>query len=130
MAGTDWTTKARGAMTRYRVMAYVTGVMLLVLCAEIVVHYVVRPDEHVLAAIEWIPKAHGFVYFVYAITVADLWSRLRWGYGRFITMMLGGVVPAMSFVLERRVHADADAQVATGHPADRRTVRAPAAQPH
>jgi hypothetical protein len=28
------------------------------------------------------------------------------------------------------VHADADAQVATGHPADRRTVRAPAAQPH
>ena len=43
------------------------------------------------------------------ITVLDLWSKMRWGFGRLTVMVLGGVVPAMSFIVERRVHADAEA---------------------
>lgn len=94
--------RAAGALSRYRVMAFITGTMLLLLCAEIVLRYGL--DNH---ALDWVPRLHGFVYMVYLVTVWDLWSRMRWSWGRFMTMALAGVVPVMSFVLERRVHRDA-----------------------
>lgn len=119
MAGKDWATKARGALGRYRVMAWVTGVMLLVLVVEMTIKYLVRPDEDVLRWIEWIPFAHGWIYVVYLVTVIDLWSTMRWRFGRLVAMVLGGVVPVMSFVVERRVHRDGDAQVAQGRPVPR-----------
>ncbi|RYV52193.1 DUF3817 domain-containing protein [Pengzhenrongella frigida] len=100
--------KARAAVGRYRVLAYVTGVMLLILCAEMLLKYVVQVGPDVLAWIGWIPQLHGFVYIVYLVTVLDLWSKMRWGFGRLTVMVLGGVVPVMSFVVERRVHADAE----------------------
>ncbi|WP_227424243.1 DUF3817 domain-containing protein [Pengzhenrongella sicca] len=103
--------KTRAAVGRYRVLAWVTGVMLLVLCVEIVLKYVVQVGPDVLAWIGWIPQAHGFVYIVYLVTVLDLWSKMRWGFGRLTVMVLGGVVPVMSFVVERRVHADAQARL-------------------
>jgi integral membrane protein len=98
--------KERGALGRYRVMAYVTGTMLLLLCGEIVLHYAAHNT-----ALEWIPRLHGFVYIVYLVTVWDLWSRMRWSWGRLVTMVLAGVVPVMSFVLERRVRRDAEARI-------------------
>lgn len=98
--------RERGALTRYRVMAYVTGTMLLLLCLEMVLHYVAHNY-----ALEWVPRLHGFVYMVYLVTVWDLWSRMRWSWGRLVTMVLAGVVPVMSFVLEGRVRSDAEARI-------------------
>ena len=98
--------KERGALGRYRAMAYVTGTMLLLLCLEIVLKYGFHND-----VIDWIPRLHGFVYMVYLVTVWDLWSRMRWSWGRLVTMVLAGVVPVTSFVLERRVHRDAEARI-------------------
>lgn len=103
------------ALRRYRVMAWITGSMLLVLCVEMGVKYGLRPDEGVLRWIGWVPFAHGWIYVVYLVTVIDLWSRMRWRFGRLVTMVLAGVVPVMSFVMERRVHADA-AAARTGPP--------------
>lgn len=100
------TDRVRGALGRYRVMAYVTGGMLLLLCAEMVLRY--GFDYH---GLDWVPRVHGFVYVVYLVSVWDLWSRIRWSWGRLVTMALAGVVPVMSFVLERRVHADAEARI-------------------
>ena len=100
--------RADGALRRYRVMAYVTGSMLLVLCLEMVLKY----GFHVYA-LDWVPRLHGFVYIVYLVTVFDLWSVMRWKLGRFVTMAAAGVVPVMSFVLERRVHADGQERLAT-----------------
>ncbi len=99
--------RAAGALGRYRVMAYVTGSMLLVLCLEMVLKY----GFHVYA-LDWVPRTHGFVYIVYLATVFDLWSVMRWRLGRFATMAAAGVVPVMSFVLERRVHADGQERLA------------------
>lgn len=104
--------RAAGALTRYRVMAYVTGSMLLLLCVELVFHYLLQGPDAVLSALAWVPIAHGFVYMVYLVTVMDLWSVQRWRFGRLVTMALAGVVPVMSFVLERRVHAQGDAAIA------------------
>ncbi|MCK9792506.1 DUF3817 domain-containing protein [Isoptericola sp. 4D.3] len=102
--------KARGALKRYRFMAILTGVMLLILCVEMFFKYVV-PVDVVVDYMGWVPFAHGWIYVVYLVTVLDLWSKMRWGFGRLTTMVFAGVVPVMSFVLEKRVHADADAKL-------------------
>ncbi|GAB3160423.1 DUF3817 domain-containing protein [Myceligenerans halotolerans] len=107
--------KARGALTRYRVLAIVTAVMLLVLVVEMGIKYVlgaVVDVDPVMPFIAWVPFAHGWIYVVYLVTVADLWSKMRWGFGRLVTMVLAGVVPVMSFVLERKIHAEAEAKLA------------------
>lgn len=101
---------ATGALKRYRVMAIITGVMLLALCVEMLLKYVFHADA-VVEYIAWIPYVHGWIYVVYLVTVIDLWSKMRWGFGRLSTMVFAGVVPVMSFVLERRVHADAQAKI-------------------
>ena len=123
----DWTAKATGALRRYRVMAWVTGVMLLVLVAEMTIKYLLDAGPEVLRWIEWIPFAHGWIYVVYLVTVVDLWSTMRWGFGRLVAMVLGGVVPVMSFVVERRVHRDGLAQLAAGPPRRTPSVRVGAA---
>jgi integral membrane protein len=106
--------KARAALGRYRVMAWVTGVMLLVLTVEILLKYVLDAPDSLLRWIEWVPFAHGWIYVIYLVTVLDLWSKMRWGFGRLVGMVLAGVVPVMSFVVERRVHADAEARLGAG----------------
>lgn len=104
-------------LTRYRVMAFVTGTMLLVLCLEMVLKYVFHAGgvdasgtpEPVLGT--WIAIVHGWIYVIYLVTVVQLWSAMRWSLGRLVTMALAGVVPVMSFVLERTVHAEARARI-------------------
>ena len=89
------------ALARYRVMAIVTGVMLLLLVVEAFVKYVVlRVDSwpgDVIAIV------HGWIYVAYLVTVLDLWSKLRWRFGRLVALVLAGVVPVVSFVVERRI---------------------------
>ena len=101
--------KTRGSLARYRVLALVTGVFLLVLCVEMLVKYVFRAPDDLMSWIAWIPFAHGWIYVVYLITVVDLWAKMRWGTGRLATMVIAGVVPVMSFVVEKKVHAEATA---------------------
>ncbi|GHS85116.1 hypothetical protein AGMMS50218_01810 [Actinomycetota bacterium] len=109
--------RARGALTRYRVMAWVTGTMLLVLCLEVVLKYVfhangVTADGSARPVIgSWVAIAHGWIYVVYLVTVANLWSSMRWSLGRLVAMAAAGVVPVMSFVLERRIHRQALARL-------------------
>ena len=100
--------RARRSLRRYRVMAWITGVMLLILCVEMFIKYGLQAGDDVMRWIEWIPFAHGWIYVVYLVTVFDLWSVMRWGPKRLVVMILGGVVPVMSFVVERRVHAAAE----------------------
>jgi len=112
-----WARKAGGSLTRYRVMAWITGTMLVLLCVEMLLKYVfqaggVDAEGHALPVLgSWIAFAHGWIYVVYLVTVFDLWSTLRWRLGRLVSLAAAGVVPVMSFVLERRVHADAQARI-------------------
>ncbi|WP_226926609.1 DUF3817 domain-containing protein [Jonesia denitrificans] len=103
--------RAASALRRYQVMAYVTGVMLLLLTVEMLIIYAFQAT-HLKPYIAWIPFAHGWIYVVYLITVVDMWVKMRWDFTRLITMILGGVVPVMSFVVERRVTVDAHARLA------------------
>ncbi|MBF5081640.1 DUF3817 domain-containing protein [Quadrisphaera sp. INWT6] len=97
------------SLTRYRVMALATGVMLLLLCVELLYKYVYLGHgflDQRTTPLDFIAYVHGWVYFVYLIAVADLWSKLRWPMGRLLVLVLCGVVPLLSFWAERRVVAD------------------------
>jgi integral membrane protein len=82
----------------FRVMAYVTGVFLLVLVTSMVLKYGFGND-----ALSWSAYAHGWLYMVYLVTVLLLGTALHWTPGRMVLVMLAGTIPVMSFVAERRV---------------------------
>ena len=90
--------KTKSSLTRFKIMAFVVGVGLLILCAELVLHYGFDND-----ALLWWSQVHGFLYLLYVITVADLGFRVKWSLPKMIGVMLAGVVPFFSFVMERKV---------------------------
>ncbi len=89
----------RAALTRYRVMAYVTGVFLLLLCLNMVLKYVL--DQKGLG--NWIPITHGWLYMGYVAVAVDLWFRARLDVVRTVFVVLAGTIPFASFVAERWV---------------------------
>jgi len=93
-----------GALLRYRIMAIITGVLLILVFAGLLRYVgVFEATEGMETALGILAQVHGFVYIVYLATVLQLWMQARWGYGRLATMFLGGIVPVLSFVIERRV---------------------------
>ncbi|MCU1557677.1 MAG: hypothetical protein JWN09_1672 [Microbacteriaceae bacterium] len=110
--------KIRGALKFYRVFAYVTGTLLLLLVTEMVLKYTPIQREIELGGsqgfLALVPVgsvravnlstgiliAHGWLYVVYLFSDFRLWSYMRWPFGRFIQIALGGVVPFLSFIVE------------------------------
>lgn len=90
----------RGALIRYRVMAYVTGVLLIAL-----VFVAVPLDRiwHIPEPVAVIGQIHGYLYMVYLVAAADLARRVRLSFRRMVAMFLAGVVPTVAFFCERRV---------------------------
>jgi integral membrane protein len=87
------------ALKPFRVLAYVVGVMLLVLCVGMVLRY--GFDEAAMSKI--IAPIHGGLYMIYLITVMNLGMKARWTWPYMLGVMLGGTVPFLSFYVERRV---------------------------
>lgn len=102
--------KIRTALLRYRIMAYVVGVMLLVLTLIAMPMKYIGDDP---TLVETVGPVHGFLYAIYVIVTIDLAFRLKWSIGRMLAIALAGTIPFLSFVAERRVtqqvSADADA---------------------
>lgn len=92
---------AAGALTRYRVMAFVTGVVLLLGCLALVLKALDVPHMEPWTGFVWV--AHGYLYLVYVIMVAMLGVKLRWPLPRFALVMLAGTIPTASFVAEHFV---------------------------
>lgn len=93
-----------GALTRYRVMAIITGTLLIVVFLGMLRYLgVIERTDGVEEFFGILAQVHGFIYVVYLATVLQLWMQARWGYGRLATLFLGGVVPVLSFVIEKRV---------------------------
>jgi len=91
---------ASGALLRYRVMAFVTGVVLLSGTIELIVKYAGGVDPPGYAVL-WI--AHGWLFVVYVVITAMLGFRLRWPPLRYLLVMLAGTIPTMSFLAEHVV---------------------------
>jgi integral membrane protein len=87
-------------LIRFRVMAYVTGVLLLVLVfVAVPLRYL--GGEPTLSKI--VSPIHGFMYMVYLAVTFHLAVLRRWPLARTVLILLAGTVPVMSFVAERSV---------------------------
>jgi integral membrane protein len=97
-----------GAFLRYRILAFVTGVLLVLLC------FVAIPLKYLAdhpGPVSVIGTAHGFLFMVYLVTALDLGVRLRWPWLKLGLVMLAGTVPFASFVAERLAHRDVQARI-------------------
>jgi integral membrane protein len=89
--------RVRLNVTLYRVMAYVTGVILIVLCLFAIAQAFTN-DE---AIVDVIGTVHGLLYIVYLIVSYLLTRRLRLPLWPTVAVLLAGTIPVMTFVVER-----------------------------
>ncbi|MCK8671417.1 MULTISPECIES: DUF3817 domain-containing protein [unclassified Rhodococcus (in: high G+C Gram-positive bacteria)] len=98
--------KISSALLRYRVLAYATGIWLLVLVGEMIAKYVIGIEN----VPSWIAIVHGWVYAVYLVLTFDLSIKVRWPLARTIGTLIAGTIPFLSFFVEhkrtRQVKAD------------------------
>lgn len=87
-----------GALLRYRAIAYIVGVVLIVL---VVIGMPLKYVWDEPSIVETVGPAHGFLYMIYLVAVFDLARRTRWGLRRMLLVMLAGTIPFLSFYAER-----------------------------
>jgi integral membrane protein len=86
-------------LVRFRVIAYLVGVFLLLLTAGVVWRY--GFGNPTLS--QTVSPIHGFLYLLYLIAVFDLGRRADWPLKRMLLVMLAGTIPFLSFYAERVV---------------------------
>ncbi|MGV3015966.1 DUF3817 domain-containing protein [Rothia sp. 88186D007BW] len=122
----------RGALTFYKWCAWISGTFLLLLVAEMISRHIFGYDliaggvdaqtgETValgwlnrqtgnlhggLNISTWVLIIHGWFYVIYLFSCFRLWLLMRWKLPQMIVMALGGVVPFLSFIVERRIYAE------------------------
>ncbi|MFI7481791.1 DUF3817 domain-containing protein [Kocuria sp. M1R5S2] len=127
----------RGALTFYMVCAWISGTFLLLLVAEMITRYGFGFDlvaggtdkatgrtvalgwqdlelENLAGGVNistWILIVHGWFYVVYLVSCFRIWTLMRWPFPQLVVMALGGVVPFLSFVVERKIHASTTAEL-------------------
>ena len=107
------------ALVRYRIMAYIVGIGLLVLCG------VGLPLQYVWGhpvVDETVGPIHGFLYIVYLLTAVDLARRARFTLLQLAAMIAAGFLPFLAFIIEHRVMVRLG--LAKGHRASRAPVGA------
>ena len=86
------------ALTRYRIMAWIVGVLLIALVLVAVpVKYAAGIDEPVTV----LGTLHGWLYVIFFLTACDLAVRARWSLRDTVLTVLAGTVPGLSFYAER-----------------------------
>lgn len=86
----------------YRVLAYVTGVVLVVLCF---IGIPLQVFAHSLFIVKYVGTAHGILYIAYVVVAFAMTRAVRvpiasW---RTVVVLLAGTVPVLTFVVERWV---------------------------
>ncbi|MFI1963777.1 DUF3817 domain-containing protein [Streptomyces pathocidini] len=104
----------RSVLTRYRVLAYVTGVLLVLLTIGMIAKYLLELDG-AAGFTSAVGIAHGWLYVLYLIFAFDLGSKAKWPFGKLVWVLLAGTVPTAAFFVERRVVRELSSQV--GDPA-------------
>ena len=102
--------KVRGALKFFKIAAFIVGIGLLVLVAEMILRRAFH--NH---ALDWWPQPHGLLFLVYVAATANLGFKARWGLGKMALVILAGCVPFLSFWVERKVSGDVERQLAAHH---------------
>ena len=101
----------RSVLTRYRVMAYVTAVMLLILCTCMIFKYGFGTGESLTLVVSQI---HGGLYIIYLIFAFDLGSKAKWPIRKQLWVLIAGTIPTAAFFVERRVTQEVEPLIADG----------------
>lgn len=121
--------KIRRVVSVYKVSSIITGTFLLLLCAMMVLRYIIGVDielggpygflaltpRELIVGIDFsttILIVHGWLYVLYLACDFLLWRYIRWSFGKFLFIALGGIIPLLSFFLERRIPREVLAAVA------------------
>lgn len=99
----------RSALTRYRVMAWIVGVLLAVL---VLVGVPLKYGWGIDTVVTWTGVPHGWLYMVLLITAYDLSRRVKWSLWWVIGIMAAGTVPFLSFVAEHFATKDVKRKLA------------------
>lgn len=83
----------------YRLMAYVTGVVLIVLCLLAILQAVVKDG----AAVNAVGTTHGVLYIIYLVSAYTLARRLRLAPVPTVVLLLAGTIPVLTFMVERHM---------------------------
>lgn len=90
------------ALGRFRAMAIICGVNLLLLVVYMVAKYAFDAFESGNPFI-FIPIAHGYFYIVYILTVLQLAVQKRISLPVILALVAAGTIPVASFVAERKI---------------------------
>ena len=97
------TQPSTAVLTRFRLMAILCGVNLLLLI------FGYMPAKYLFDAIEtnkWlisIPIAHGYLYIVYILTALQIGVQRKMSLVKILALIAAGTLPFASFVAERRI---------------------------
>ncbi|MFJ1971768.1 DUF3817 domain-containing protein [Streptomyces sp. NPDC087903] len=106
----------KSVLTRYRVMAYVTGVLLVLLCLSMIAKYAFDVD----GAADFtrvVAIAHGWLYVVYLIFAFDLGAKAKWPVAKQLWVLLAGTIPTAAFFVERNISRELEPRIAEDSPA-------------
>ncbi|GGW80210.1 membrane protein [Streptomyces griseoloalbus] len=103
-------------LTRYRIMAYVTGVLLVALTFGMIGKYVLDVGG-AADFTQVVSIAHGWLYVVYLIFAFDLGSKAKWPVKKQLWVLLAGTVPTAAFFVERGISRELEGKVADKAPA-------------
>lgn len=102
----------RRSLLAFRVMAFVTGVVLLVGTIGLIVQWAgARSIKHDVGLL-WL--FHGYLYLLYVIAVLNLGLKLRWHLARIAVIALAGTIPTASFFAEHYVTGRVRAALSKG----------------
>jgi integral membrane protein len=91
------------ALTRFRLLAILCGVNLLLLV------FGYMPAKHLFDLVDsnpwmvFIPIAHGYLYIVYILTALQIGVQRRMSLMTIIALIAAGTIPFASFIAERKV---------------------------
>ncbi|WP_257477870.1 DUF3817 domain-containing protein [Acidipropionibacterium jensenii] len=98
----------KGALLRYRVMAYLVGTLLIVLvCIAMPLKY--WADMPQMTSV--VGVAHGWLYALLLITAYMLGRKAGWPLWRLAVIALAGTVPFLSFVAEYYARTDVQRRI-------------------
>ncbi|MCL4433160.1 MAG: DUF3817 domain-containing protein [Actinobacteria bacterium] len=90
----------KAALLRYRVMAYIVGVGLIIL---VFVGVPLQYGAHEPQVVSVVGPIHGFLYMVYLVSGADLARRGRWTLKQVLGVVAAGFLPFLAFIMEHYV---------------------------
>ncbi len=88
------------ALNAYRFMAYVVGVLLIVL---VFVGVPLQFGAGHPGVVNVVGPIHGFCYIVYLLSAANLARNERFSLKELLAIVLAGLLPFLAFIVERRV---------------------------